>query len=333
MHFAEKYPYTLLTRASAARQTFNSAGVLLGGSVSAPKFLPRQPRLSRPVPDVSGPGRPQPPEPWEQSSGRTRPEGGRAGAGGAGVRARLCRRRGQRLSDAPRAPSRPAGHRRVPGAHSGVCQGFSCPLSRRRRPRTAPRRTAPRRPPTGRPALTQTRGQAAHSGAGAAQQRPPAPLPSLLIVLLLRLPPRGRRCRRRRHGPAPSSRGAALGSPTSGSRSVSPANAPAGSHITCSGPSSRSGEGGPRPPGHAQRRRPGRGGGVGVGRKSPATEARDGQDSARPGTACDRGGLGTLAVGVRHPSTGRPPALPLRPQDLLQDAFLPEERVSAPEGC
>ncbi|KAM9674463.1 uncharacterized protein ACBT57_005784 [Dama dama] len=74
-------------------------------------------------------------------------------------------------------------------------------------------------------------------------------------------------------------------------------------------------------------------GGVGVGRKSPATEARDGQDSARPGTACDRGGLGTLAVGVRHPSTGRPPALPLMPQDLLQDAFLPEERVSAPEGC
>lgn len=92
--------------------------------------------------------------------------------------------------------------------------------------------------------MSQTRGQAAHSGAGAAQQRPPAPLPSLLIVLL-RLPPPDRR--RRRHGPAPSSRGAALGSPTSGSRSVSPANAPAGSHISSSSSSccSRGGERGP----------------------------------------------------------------------------------------
>lgn len=75
----------------------------------------------------------------------------------------------------------------------------------------------PVRPPVP-AALTQARGRTAQSAAGSepgsAQQRGPAPPPPLLIILL---PPKGRR----RHG-------LARGSRTSGSRSGSLANAPAG---------------------------------------------------------------------------------------------------------
>jgi hypothetical protein len=103
-------------------------------------------------------------------------------------------------------------------------------------------------------ALTQTRGQAAQSAAarnaGAAQQRRPAPLPSLLIVLRQ---PRGRR---RRHRLARSSCDAALGGPLPARARVSPAKAAAGSHITCSPSSSCQWEPGP-PPAHAQAPRPG----------------------------------------------------------------------------
>lgn len=322
MHFVEKYPHTLLTRASPAKLTLNSAGVLRGGSVSAPKFLPRQPRLSRPVPDVSGPGRPQPPEPWERGSGRTRPEGGRAGPGvlgftrvpadaaDSGSRTRPGPPPGPRSTGAPRAPTavsvraspapsagegapaRPRGEQ-PPGGPPPAAPHSLRPAGRPRTREPAPRSSVPRR--RFRRSSSSSSASRRRTAAAVATVRPRAPAAPRSAPRL----PAHARCRRQMPPPAPTSPALAL---------------PPGS-----------GEGGPRPPGHAQRRRPGRGGGVG---ESPATEARDGQNTARPDTACDRDGLGTPAVRVRHPpSTGRLPALPLTPQDVLRDAFLPKESV------
>lgn len=303
------------------RLTFNSAGVLRGGSVGAPKFLPRQARLSRPVPDVSGPGRPQPPGPWERGSGRTRPEGGGPGRGvlgfarvpadaaDRGSRTRPGPPPGPRSTGAPRAPTalsaraspapsagggapaRPRGEQ-LPGGPPPAAPHSLRPAGRPRTREPAPRSSVPRR----RFRRSSSSSSASRRGAAAAVAtvRPRAPAAPHSAPLL----PAHARCRPQMPPPAPTSPALAL---------------PPGS-----------GEGGPRPPKHAQRRRPGRGGGG----ESPATEAREGQDTARPDTACDRGELGTPAVGVRHPpSTGRPPALPLTTQDLLRDAFLPEESV------
>ena len=185
MHFVEKYPHTLLTRASPAKLTLNSAGVLRGGSVSAPKFLPRQPRLSRPVPDVSGPGRPQPPEPWERGSGRTRPEGGRAGPGVLGF-TRVpadAADSGSRTRPGP-LPARGAQAR--PGRPQRCLSGPLRPPQPAKAPPHGPAASsppeAPRRPPrthsdprAGRALGSRRRAAASPGAASVAPHRPPPP--------------------------------------------------------------------------------------------------------------------------------------------------------------
>lgn len=223
------------------RLTFNSAGVLRGGSVGAPKFLPRQPRLSRSVPDVSGPG--PPPTPWALGAGlRPAPvPRWRGRAGGCWGRARPCGRAVRsRARPGPPPGPRSTGAPRAPTAVSARASPAPRPAGAPARPAASGSPDAP----AGRPALLQTRGQAARTQ----EPAPRSSVPGAASVAPHRPPPppaAGRR--RRRHGPAPSSRGAALGSPLQSSRSVSPANAPAGAHhlLWPFLPGSR--EGGPRP--------------------------------------------------------------------------------------